>query len=49
MPGATSGYEKVEFKTIDGEVIRGWFYRTAGEAPAIIMTPGVSALRFSCL
>ncbi|KAL2130927.1 hypothetical protein VTI74DRAFT_5752 [Chaetomium olivicolor] len=44
-----SGYEKVEFKAVDGVILRGWLYRTAGQAPIIIMTPGKILPQFNCV
>lgn len=35
-------YEDVEFKTIDGLVLRGWLFPAAKRGPAVVMTPGVS-------
>lgn len=37
----TKAYEDVEFKTIDGITLRGWWFSAAKKGPAVIMTPGV--------
>jgi len=34
-------YEDVEFKTIDGIVLRGWLFSAAKRGPAVAMTGGV--------
>lgn len=36
--------EDISFRTHDGVVLRGWFYPAAEKAPAVIMSPGVSAV-----
>jgi hypothetical protein len=33
--------ENVEFSTLDGLKLAGWFFPAAEKGPAIIMTPGV--------
>jgi hypothetical protein len=35
-------HQTVEYKTIDGVTLEGWFWEVEGPAPAIIMTHGVS-------
>lgn len=40
-------HEEIACKTIDGIVIRGWLFRVAGPAPAIIMSHGVRGEHFS--
>jgi hypothetical protein len=40
-------HEDVEFKTIDGLILRGWLYPAASKGPAVIMTPGVSQMQLS--
>jgi hypothetical protein len=35
------GREDIEFKTVDGLTLRGWFFPAAQRGPAIIVTPGV--------
>ena len=42
-------YQDIEFKTIDGLTIRGSLYPAANKGPAVIMTPGVSAIQFTPL
>lgn len=34
--------QDVEFKALDGTVLRGTLYPISGRGPAIVMTPGVS-------
>ena len=34
-------HEDVEFKTLDGLMIRGWLYPAKSRGPAIVITPGV--------
>ena len=34
--------EDIEFKAVDGTILRGWFYPTKDESPCIIMSHGVS-------
>jgi hypothetical protein len=34
--------EDIEFKAVDGTILRGWFYPTNDESPCIIMSHGVS-------
>ncbi|KAI9148344.1 Thiohydrolase [Paramyrothecium foliicola] len=41
----SSSYETFECRTIDGTIIRGWFYAVSGRAPAIIMTPGFNCVK----
>lgn len=36
------GEQDVEFKTLDGTVLRGTLYPTGDRGPAIVMSPGVS-------
>lgn len=33
--------ENVEFKTMDGLTLRGWFFPADVKGPGIVMTPGV--------
>ncbi|KAI0179035.1 DltD domain-containing protein [Hypoxylon sp. FL1284] len=42
---ASSQYEIIECRTIDGVMIRGWFYATGAPAPAVIMTPGFNCVK----
>lgn len=34
--------EDVEFKTVDGTILRGRLYPATVRGPAVVMTPGVS-------
>ncbi|KFY38192.1 hypothetical protein V494_04449 [Pseudogymnoascus sp. VKM F-4513 (FW-928)] len=38
-------YEDVEFKTIEGLVLRGWLFSAAKRGPAVIMTPGFNCVK----
>ncbi|KFY19437.1 hypothetical protein V491_04435 [Pseudogymnoascus sp. VKM F-3775] len=38
-------YEDVEFKTIDGLVLRGWLFPAAKRGPAVVMTPGFNCIK----
>ena len=48
MPSSMD-FEKVEYKTIDGIIIRGCLYAGQGLAPIIVMTPGVSGMNSGML
>ncbi|PLB47778.1 alpha/beta-hydrolase [Aspergillus steynii IBT 23096] len=38
-------YQSVEFKTIDGITLRGWWYTVPGPSPAIVMTHGWNCVK----
>ncbi|KFY02232.1 hypothetical protein O988_02305 [Pseudogymnoascus sp. VKM F-3808] len=40
-----STYEDVEFKTIDGLILRGWLFSAAKRGPAVVMTPGFNCIK----
>ena len=38
--------KEVTFQTVDGLTLRGWLYPAVDSGPAVIITPGVSLVRF---
>lgn len=41
MPFIQEVYTSVEFKTLDGLILRGRLYAASTRGPAVVMTPGV--------
>ncbi|EKG16353.1 hypothetical protein MPH_06434 [Macrophomina phaseolina MS6] len=39
------GRQEVEFKTLDGLLLRGWFFPTATRSPAVVITPGFNCVK----